>query len=134
MSRMACLCAPYLVASAAHAAPSAECSPQQAVIGGPIGARIDDVLRAAVPFGFSGQVLVAKGGRIVLAQAYGMAQREARRPMQLDTRVGIASLSKMFTAAAILRSQEQGRLRIEDPVGKYLPQLPRPIAGLTLSC
>ena len=70
-----------------------------------------------------GTVLVARGGRILFRHRYGMANSELRVPNSNETRYHIASVSKPFMAAAILRLQEQGRLSVSDQVSKYLPGL-----------
>jgi CubicO group peptidase (beta-lactamase class C family) len=80
------------------------------------------------PFGETGNligtVLVARGGRILFRQSYGMANYELRVPNSNETRYHIASVSKPFTAAAILQLQEQGRLNVSDHVSKYVPGFP----------
>jgi D-alanyl-D-alanine carboxypeptidase len=73
---------------------------------------------------FSGTVLVARGGRIVFQQSYGMASYELRVPNSNQTRYHIASVSKPFTALALLQLQEQGRLHLADPVSRYVPGFP----------
>jgi CubicO group peptidase (beta-lactamase class C family) len=69
---------------------------------------------------FSGAVLVAKDGRIVFQKATGSAVREKGLPNTVETRFNLASLNKMFTAVAVARLCEQGKLSYDDPVGKYL--------------
>jgi CubicO group peptidase (beta-lactamase class C family) len=80
------------------------------------------------PFGEAGKligtVLVARGGHILFLQSYGMANYELSVLNSSETRYHIASVSKPFTAAAILQLQEQGRLRVSDPVSKYVPGFP----------
>jgi CubicO group peptidase (beta-lactamase class C family) len=80
------------------------------------------------PFGETGNligsVLVARGGRILFRQSYGMANYELRVANSSQTRFHIASVSKPFTAAAILQLQEQGRLSVSDPLSKYVPGFP----------
>jgi CubicO group peptidase (beta-lactamase class C family) len=80
------------------------------------------------PFGETGNligtVLVARGGRILFRQSYGMANYELRVPNSNETRYHIASVSKPFTAAAILQLQEQGRLSVSDHVSRYVPGFP----------
>src|SRR5579862_3505050 len=71
---------------------------------------IDRMLQNAGPLGFSGQVLIAIDGRVVLHKAYGFSDRALRTPVTTDTTFGIASMSKMFTAAAVLLAQEHGQL------------------------
>jgi CubicO group peptidase (beta-lactamase class C family) len=73
---------------------------------------------------FSGAVLVARGDKVLFRRAYGMANYELQVPNTPETRFHIASVSKPFTAAAILQLQEQGRLNVADHVSRYLPDFP----------
>jgi CubicO group peptidase (beta-lactamase class C family) len=73
---------------------------------------------------FSGATLVAKGGRIVFSGAYGQADRERGIANTLETRFRIGSMNKMFTAVATLQLVEQGKLALDDTVGKHLPGYP----------
>ena len=73
---------------------------------------------------YSGAVLVAREGRPIFANAYGLADRERRIPNTLNTCFGIASMSKMFTGVAILQLVESGNVRLNDPLERYLPDYP----------
>lgn len=73
---------------------------------------------------FSGVVLLARGGRIVHHQAYGLADREAGRANTLDTRIGTGSVPKMITGVAVAQLVEQGKLRFTDTLGAVLPDYP----------
>ncbi len=73
----------------------------------------------------SASVAVVKGGKLVYAQAYGKARLEPATPATAAMRYSIGSISKQFTATAILLLQEQGKLKLDDPVGKYVPGLTR---------
>ena len=73
----------------------------------------------------SASVAVVQHGRLVLAKAYGSSRIDPQAPATPDMRYGIGSISKQFTAAAILLLQQEGRLGIDDPVGKYVPGLSR---------
>jgi CubicO group peptidase (beta-lactamase class C family) len=73
---------------------------------------------------FSGTVLLAKNGKPIFAQAYGLADREHHIPNSLNTRFRIGSMNKMFTAVAILQLAKAGRLKLDDPLTKYLPDYP----------
>ncbi len=73
---------------------------------------------------FSGTVLVARNGRVLFRQSYGMASRELNVPNSNETRYHIASVSKPFTALAILQLQEQGRLNLPDAVSHYISDFP----------
>jgi N-acyl-D-amino-acid deacylase len=67
-----------------------------------------------------GTAAVAKDGRLVYVRGFGWADRKNRVPMQPTALMRIASISKPFTAAAILRLVEQGRLKLTDPILPYL--------------
>lgn len=69
---------------------------------------------------FSGAVLVAKGDRVLFRQVYGLADRQAGTPLELTSRFRLASVSKQFTAAAILRLQDEGVLSVEDPLCRWI--------------
>ena len=73
---------------------------------------------------FSGATLVAKDGEVLFADAYGFADRERGIANTLETRFRIASVAKMFTAVATLQLVEDGKLALDDPVGKHLPDYP----------
>ncbi|HEV2150011.1 MAG TPA: serine hydrolase [Longimicrobiaceae bacterium] len=77
---------------------------------------------------FSGVVLVNQAGRPVFHKAYGMADRAAGIPNRPDTRFNIGSLDKNFTAVAILQLAQEGRLGLDDPLGKHLEGFPAEIA------
>ncbi len=73
---------------------------------------------------FSGSILVAREGKIIHRNGYGFANYEQQILNTPDTQFLIASLTKQFTALAILQLQEQGMLNIEDTVDTYLPDFP----------
>jgi CubicO group peptidase (beta-lactamase class C family) len=73
---------------------------------------------------FSGTALVAKNGQVVFSGAYGMADREKKIPNELGTRFRIGSMNKMFTAVAILQLAEAGKIKLTDPLGKYITDYP----------
>ncbi len=73
---------------------------------------------------FAGAVLIAHNGKPVFAEAYGLSDREYKIPNTLKTRFRIGSLNKVFTAVATLQLVQQGKLGLDDPVGKYLTDYP----------
>jgi CubicO group peptidase (beta-lactamase class C family) len=73
---------------------------------------------------FSGAVLVAQDGNILLDKAYGYANLEWDIPNSTTTKFQIASMTKQFTAASILLLEERGKLNVNDPVKKYIPDAP----------
>lgn len=79
---------------------------------------------------FSGDVLVARSGKIAFERAYGLADREKQIANTIDTRFRIGSMNKMFTATAILQLAGEGKLDLAAPLGKYLPDYPnKEVAG-----
>ena len=73
----------------------------------------------------SASIAVVKGGKIVYTHAYGKAHLDPAKDATPEMRYSIGSVSKQFTAAAILILQEQGKLSLDDAVGKYVPGLTR---------
>lgn len=93
---------------------------------------VDDFLRRLAGLGFRGAVLVAEGGEVVLAQGYGPLANSDPAPITPDTVFNIGSVSKAFTAAAILKLQDQGKLSVDDTLAEHLPNVPSDKAGITL--
>ena len=75
---------------------------------------------------------VMRDGKLVHVGGYGMAKLEGRVPARAGTVYEIGSITKQFTAAAILRLAEQGRLKLDDPVALHFPALANAAAGATL--
>jgi len=75
---------------------------------------------------------VASGGRPILERAYGMSDLEHDVPNAADTIFEAGSVSKQFTAAAVLLLARDGKLSLDDPVRKYIPELPDYGAPLTI--
>ncbi|HEY4932459.1 MAG TPA: serine hydrolase domain-containing protein [Terriglobales bacterium] len=73
----------------------------------------------------SASIAVVKGGKIVYLQAYGDARLDPKLAATPEMQYSVGSISKQFTAAAILLLQEQGKLSLDDPVSKYVPGLTR---------
>ena len=76
---------------------------------------MEQVIQSHVSAGtFMGTVLVARDGAVVLDKAYGMANLELEVPNTPDTKFRLGSITKQFTAAAILLLEERGKLKIDD--------------------
>jgi CubicO group peptidase (beta-lactamase class C family) len=104
-----------LAAGVAHAAPLP--ADQAAAVD----AGVQEVLKkTGVP---AASVAVVRDGQIAYVKAYGTQRLEPNTPARTDARYGIGSISKQFTAAAILLLAEEGKLKLDDPVGKYVPNL-----------
>jgi CubicO group peptidase (beta-lactamase class C family) len=86
---------------------------------------LDRIVQASVDAKqFMGAVLVAKDGKIVLSKGYGSANLEWNIPDTPTTKFRLGSMTKQFTAAAILLLEERGKLKVEDPVKKYIADAP----------
>ena len=69
-------------------------------------------------------VIVIKDGRILLKRGYGLANLENKRPIEPDTAFLLGSVTKQFTAMAIMMLAERGKLRYESPLSKFFPEFP----------
>ncbi len=88
-------------------------------------ARMDEVVRSYVDAKqFMGSVLVARDGKIILSKGYGSANLEWDVPNSPSAKFRLGSITKQFTAACILLLEERGKLKVEDPVKKYMPDAP----------
>ena len=74
--------------------------------------------------GFNGTWLYAEGGRIVSKGAVGFSDLEDKVPLREDSLFDLASISKQFTAAAVMLLRRRGSLALEDEVTKFFPEIP----------
>lgn len=81
---------------------------------------------------FSGSVLVAQNGQVILSEGYGFADVENNTPNTAQTRFRIYSITKQFTAMAILMLQEQGKLNVQDGICQYLVECPEAWKPITI--
>lgn len=87
--------------------------------------RMDQIVQSYVSARtFMGTVLVARGGEILFSKGYGMANLEWDIPNSPSTKFRLGSVTKQFTAASILLLEERGKLQVQDPVKKYMPDAP----------
>src|SRR5262245_7899403 len=103
------------------------CAPRSAPLpgGDPLVARIDSIVEAAraadkIP---GVTLLVEHRGRTIVGRGYGMADVENEVPAGLETVYQIASLTKQFTSAAIMQLVERGKVRLDDDVRRFIPEL-----------
>lgn len=94
--------------------------------------KINDLMAELTEEGFSGAVLVADDGNILLSQGYGFANREDEIPNTPDTVFHIGSVSKQFTGAAIVRLEMDGLLSTEDSIDQYFENVPIDKAAITI--
>ena len=107
-----------IVLTALFAAPLLAATPDQV-------SKIDRMFADAYPAAGPGAaVLVLQDGKPLLRKGYGMAELELGVPIAPDMVFRVGSVTKEFTAACILELVEEGRLALDDPVEKYLPEFP----------
>ncbi len=82
---------------------------------------------------FMGTVLVMQGDTVLLNKGYGQADLEWNIPNTPEVKFRLGSITKQFTATLILLLQQDGKLKIEDPVSKYLPDTPKAWEKITLA-
>src|SRR4051794_35370370 len=88
--------------------------------------RVTTRLRELTKDGSSGiAVLVARDGKILFQEGFGFADVARKTPVTAETKFRIGSVSKQFTAAAILRLAEEKKLALTDPLAKFFPDFPR---------
>lgn len=88
--------------------------------------RLDSFYAIQTRTGFNGSVLVGYKGKVLYERYYGLANRETGLKLNPNSAVQLASVSKTFTAAAILWLHQQKYLNIDEKVQTYLPQMPYP--------
>lgn len=87
--------------------------------------QIDDILKATYKINEPGATaLVYKNGEVIYRKAFGNANLELGVPMQPEYVFEIGSITKQFTAIAILMLEEQGKIKVEDPITKYISDYP----------
>jgi CubicO group peptidase (beta-lactamase class C family) len=94
--------------------------------------RVDELMRSYSGTAPGASVLVLRSGAPVVRRSYGLADLELRTPASPATNYRLASVTKQFTAAAILLLAEAGKLRLDDPVRKWLPELPEATQPVTI--
>jgi CubicO group peptidase (beta-lactamase class C family) len=101
---------------------------------GEVGKDLDEYMQmeANFPGGFAGAVLVSKEGEVLLEKGYGLANVDTKEPIRADALFDWCSVTKQFTAAAVLRLEMKKKLSIEDPLSKFFPKAPADKAKVTL--
>ncbi len=82
--------------------------------------------------GFSGTVLIARDGEVLLSKGYGMADVENQIPNTPQTRYPISWVTAPFTAMAVMQLQADGKLDVQDQICQYIPECPDYWGGITL--
>lgn len=95
--------------------------------------KINELLSKYSDYGkFNGAVLVAENGKIIFKKGYGYANFEWEIPNQTDTKFRLGSVSKQFTALLVLKLVENGKLKLDDAIQNYIPNLPTETGKITI--
>jgi D-alanyl-D-alanine carboxypeptidase len=119
-----------VLAACSSRAPAVTASASSALPAGAVDSRVillDSIVRThrEMDPGIPGaQVAVWHDGRLILSRGYGSADLEHGRPLKTNHIFRLASVTKQFTAAAIVRLAEQGRLTLDDPLSRWVPEYP----------
>jgi len=102
------------------------------VVSEPIGTRLAEYLNRLETVGYHGSVLAAKDGEIILHKAYGLADPNTGAPNRLSTLFSTGSVTKQYTATAIMLLAERGLLSTTDSIGKFFDNVPPDKKGMTI--
>ncbi len=102
------------------------------VVTGDVGGKMSEFLTRLNAFDFNGSVLVAQKGNIILHDAYGLAQAENGVRNHTSTLFSTGSVTKQFTATAIMKLAMEERLTVNDSLGRFFDNVPEDKAGITI--
>jgi len=105
---------------------------EKQIVKGKLGEKIDNYLTGLEPFGLSGSFLVARGDTIIFHKAYGLANRKESIENSINTLFSTGSITKQFTATAILKLEENGLLKTSDSISQYLENIPPDKTAITI--
>src|SRR5438046_2666427 len=95
--------------------------------------KINEYMDALVKAGwFNGSIVIARDGQVFLSKGYGMANVELEVPNTPQTKFRLGSITKPFTAMAIMLLQERGKLSVQDSICKYLSDCPAAWQSITV--
>ena len=94
--------------------------------------KLDEYMTRVTELGYSGALLVAKEGKIIFSRGYGLANRTEKTPVTPETIFTTGSITKQFTAAAILKLEMLGKLSVKDRITKYFQNVPTDKKAITL--
>ncbi|MCL6265174.1 serine hydrolase domain-containing protein [Flagellimonas myxillae] len=94
--------------------------------------KLDEYMAKLDSKGFSGTILIAHGDSILHADGYGYRNLEQKKSNTVTTIFGTGSLTKQFTAAAILKLEMQGKLLVQDKISKYFSKVPAALSGIEI--
>jgi CubicO group peptidase (beta-lactamase class C family) len=131
MSQVAAVIAFASCANSAPAQPKAA-PVVNGTVKGEVAAKLDKRFTELAEKDFSGVVLVVHDGEVLLAKGYGFADRAVKIPYTTDTVFDIGSITKPFTASAILKLEMDGKLKVTDPITQFFKDVPEDKREITL--
>ena len=104
------------------------------VVGQTVPVEVDAVVQKAIDGKVipGAGVVVVRDGKVVFTKGYGLRDVDAAEPVTVHTAFQIASVTKQFTAAGIMLLVEKGKIKLDDTVGKYVPEVPAKWSGVTI--
>ncbi|WP_340067370.1 serine hydrolase domain-containing protein [Ascidiimonas aurantiaca] len=94
--------------------------------------QIDSYLKECEANGFNGALLIVKNDNIILNKGYGLASKKDSIPNTPETVFDICSVTKQFTGAAIVKLEEEEKLKVTDTLGQYFKNIPSDKRGITI--
>jgi len=111
---------------------ASEAADPNAVVKGKLGMAIDMHMLQKMKKGFSGAILVAKNSEKIIYKGYGWAVRERKLPVTTKTVFDIGSISKPFTATAVMKLEQDGKLKVTDSITKFFDNVPEDKKAITI--
>lgn len=88
--------------------------------------QIDSLMQRSNKIGiFNGNVLISKNNKIIYNASFGYTDASKTNQLTTDYRFNIGSITKEFSAVALMQLKEQGKLKLNDKVSKFIPELPK---------
>ena len=85
--------------------------------------KIDSVIQTTAPRQFNGVILISQKGKIKYSKAYGLANFDSKKALKIEDQFEVMSVSKQVTAVLILKEVEKGKIDLQSPIKRYLPNL-----------
>jgi len=102
------------------------------IVKGNLAEKIDNYMTEIESIGYSGGLIVAKEGEVILAKGYGYADRENKKIFDRNTVFTIGSITKQFTGAAIVKLESMGKISFDDPITEYFNNVPEDKKNITI--
>ncbi len=86
--------------------------------------KLDSLFQLFSSSGFNGNVLISQNGEVIYKHSFGYADLKTKMPLNLESTFQLASVTKQFTATAILMLREEGKINVTDTIQKFFPEFP----------